>query len=73
MTAGVAFCLGMPGPCGAVCVDNAMYPRYAGTLSISKADLPPDPRVTVVGRIVPEDMVLLDLLAPGREFELVRC
>ncbi len=61
----------LPRPRGAVCVDNAMYPRFAGSLTISKADLPPDPRVNVVGWIVPEDMVLLDLLTPRREFELI--
>lgn len=55
-------------PRGSVTVDNLLYGRYMGELQIALVDLPPDERVNVAGRIVEEDLCLLDCLTPGRPF-----
>lgn len=39
-----------------------MYQRYAGELQITLVDLPPDPRVNVIGTIVEEDLPLLEYI-----------
>ncbi len=61
----------LPRPAATVTIDNDQYQRYAGELQITRGDLPADPRVNVVGRIVPDDRPLLDLLGPRTPFELV--
>ena len=53
---------------GDVTIDNANYGRYMGELQIVLQALPEDERVNVVGRIIDEDMCLLDCLTPGRSF-----
>lgn len=55
-------------PKGTVTVDNVNYARFAGEVQIALRDLPADPRVNVVGRVVEEDLPLLDLLGPGARF-----
>ena len=53
---------------GDITVDNSLFGRYAGEMQIVLRDLPADERVNVVGRIIPEDLCLLDCLEPGRCF-----
>lgn len=53
---------------GDVTIDNLRYGRYAGELQILLQDLPADEKVNVVGRIIDEDLCLLDCLFPGRGF-----
>jgi len=53
---------------GDVTIDNANYGRYMGELQIVLQTLPEDERVNVVGRILDEDMCLLDCMTPGRRF-----
>ena len=57
-------------PRGTVAVDTVLYPRYAGEIHISKVDLPADFRTTVVGRVIDDDLVLLDAIEPRTEFQL---
>lgn len=58
-------------PRGTVTIDNHDYLRYSGELQIALVDLPADPRVNVVGHVVPEDLGLLDLIGPGQGFVLL--
>jgi hypothetical protein len=58
-------------PRGSITIDNRRGARYMGELEIVKNDLPPDPRVNVVGRILPEEMFLLEYLTPGRKFRFL--
>lgn len=55
---------------GDITIDNDRYGRYAGELQIVLTDLPADPRVNVVARIVEQDLCLLDCLEAGRKFRL---
>lgn len=55
-------------PTGAVTIDNQGYLRYSGELQVALADLPADPRVNVVGHVVPEDLPLLRLIGPDDPF-----
>lgn len=57
-------------PRGTVAVDTVLFPRYAGEIHIAKVDLPADFRTTVVGRVVADDLVLLDAIEPRTEFQL---
>ncbi|MCL4424295.1 MAG: MupG family TIM beta-alpha barrel fold protein [Firmicutes bacterium] len=58
----------VPRPRGTVTIDNVSYARFAGELQITLVDLPPDPRVNVVGHILPEDLPLLERIGPGGRF-----
>ena len=58
-------------PAYSITIDNARYPRFAGTLHVVRRDLPADPRVNVVGSVDPADRLLIDLLQPGNRFRFV--
>lgn len=53
---------------GAITLDNEGYLRYMGELQIIKTPQPPDPRVNVVARLLPEEEILIPHLTPGRKF-----
>lgn len=55
---------------GDVTVDNSNFGRYMGELQIVLQDLPTDERVNVIGRIVSEDLCLLECVHPARRFML---
>lgn len=59
-----------PRPKGTVTIDNINYGRYCGELQITLEDLGADPRVNVIGRIVPEDIHLIDMARSGAAFRL---
>ncbi len=59
-------------PAYSVTIDNRAYGRFAGGLNVCLVDLPPDPRVNVIGRIVAEDQSSVDCLRIGDQFELAR-
>lgn len=46
-------------PRGAITIDNERYGRYVGEFEIVKKTLAADPRVNVVGWVVPSDLALL--------------
>lgn len=58
-------------PRGTVTIDNADYLRYSGELQIALFDLPADPRVNVVGEVIPEDLALLEYIGGGQGFVLL--
>lgn len=53
---------------GSVTVDNDLYARYRGELQITLADLPENPKINMLGTVVPEEMMLLDFIKPGKSF-----
>lgn len=57
-------------PRGSVTIDNDLYLRYKGSIHISRRDLAADEKVNVVGQIIQEDLVLLDLIQPGQKYQL---
>lgn len=56
---------------GYVTIDNKAYLDYCGELQICKRDLPQDDRVNVVGRIVEEEIFLLDYINEESQFRLM--
>lgn len=55
---------------GCVTVDNINYLRYMGELQVVLDELPPDERVNIAARIIPEDHTLLRFIGPGQSFRL---
>lgn len=62
---------GLARPRGSVTVDNDRYGRYAGESQLTRIDLPADPRVTVLGQVLPLDLPLIDLLPGGAHLILL--
>lgn len=54
---------------GVITIDNQEYGRYMGELQICKSDLPRDPKVNVIGKVVDSDLGLIELIGPGQKFE----
>lgn len=57
-------------PIGTLTLDTEAYGRYKGELEITLTELPPDPRVLVLGRIPAEELFLLKYLGGGRKFRI---
>ncbi|EPD77063.1 MupG family TIM beta-alpha barrel fold protein [Atopobium sp. oral taxon 199] len=57
-------------PVGTILVSAAEYGRYVGEVSITKKELPLDPRDAVVGRVTASDIPLLSYIHTGRGFTL---
>ena len=55
-------------PAGTVTIDNNLFGRYQGELTITKEHLPPEFRTTVVGHLPEEEVFLLKHLQPGTKF-----
>lgn len=55
---------------GSITLDNQLYGRYMGETQICLTDLPPDKKVNVVARIIPEDRSLLEWCKAGQPFEI---
>lgn len=51
---------------GSLTLDNKLYERYMGEFQISKLDLPADPRVSVMGKVLDYDLDLIDIITPGQ-------
>lgn len=58
-------------PFGAVTLDNAGYPRYAGELQIIKRPQPADPRTNVIAHIRDEERFLIPCIRPGSRFQIL--
>lgn len=60
----------VPRPTGSITVDNQLYGRYQGEIQITKHDLPADPKVNVIGKVVSEDLPLLHFIQGGAKFQI---
>jgi len=56
---------------GDILIDSSLYTRYAGELQIALKDMNNSGKTNVVGRIVPEEIFLLDYLEPWMKFGFV--
>lgn len=56
---------------GCVTIDNSKYLRYCGELQVCKRDLEPDNRVNVVGKVVDEELFLIDFIEDESRFEFI--
>lgn len=55
---------------GSITIDNEHYQRYQGEVQITTRDLPKDRRVNVIGRVVPQDRMLLKWIDGGQRFTI---
>lgn len=55
---------------GSVTIDNGGYGRYSGELQLTRADLPADPRVNVIGKIDPAYLLAADAIPGDGRFVL---
>lgn len=67
----------VPGNCiarerGAITMDNAGYGRYSGEIQMIRSPLKADDRVNVIGHVPENAQLLMDCIAGGRKFALVR-
>lgn len=53
---------------GDVLIDSSLYPRYAGELQIAIKDMKNTGKTNVVGKIVEEELFLLDYVEPWSKF-----
>ncbi|MEN1967383.1 MupG family TIM beta-alpha barrel fold protein [Lentibacillus sp. N15] len=52
---------------GSITIDNDHYGRYAGEIQIARIDLKQDDKVNVIGRIIEQDIPLLDFVGGGNK------
>ncbi|SKA87278.1 hypothetical protein SAMN05428976_10990 [Clostridium sp. USBA 49] len=57
---------------GFITIDNKNYLRYCGELQICKKDLPKDERVNVVGKIIDEEIFLINYIDDETKFRFIR-
>ncbi|ERI93648.1 hypothetical protein HMPREF1982_01630 [Clostridiales bacterium oral taxon 876 str. F0540] len=57
---------------GFITIDNKHYLRYCGELQICKRYLPADARVNVVGKIIDEELFLIEYIDDETRFRFVR-
>ncbi|PGS48092.1 DUF871 domain-containing protein [Bacillus sp. AFS041924] len=57
---------------GSVTIDNELYGRYGGELQIMLTNLPSDEKVNVIGKIIEDDLSLLQYIGAGKKFKLKR-
>ncbi|TDT46040.1 DUF871 domain-containing protein [Fonticella tunisiensis] len=56
---------------GDILIDSSLYTRYAGELQIALKDMKNSGKTNVVGRIVDEEIFLLDYIEPWSKFKFV--
>lgn len=54
---------------GDILIPSSLYERYAGELQVALRDMENSGKTNVVGRIVPEEVYLLDFLRPWQKFK----
>lgn len=53
---------------GDILIDSDLYTKYAGELQVALKDMPNSGKTNVVGKIVPEEIFLLDYIKPWMTF-----
>lgn len=56
---------------GSISIDNDLYMRYKGEIQITRRNLPKDDKVNVIGRVIPEDIPLLNYIEGGSRFRVI--
>ncbi|WP_404444505.1 MupG family TIM beta-alpha barrel fold protein [Sutcliffiella horikoshii] len=58
----------LPRDKGTITIDNNNYGRYAGELQVTRNNLPASEKVNVIGRVVKQDIPLIEMISPGQTF-----
>jgi len=56
---------------GSITLDNHLYGRYMNELQITRRDLEQHDAVNVIGQVMDEDLIYLDLIGSGTAFQFV--
>ena len=56
---------------GDLLIESSLYKRYAGELQIALKDMKNSGKTNVVGRIIDEEIFLIDHLEPWEKFEFI--
>lgn len=56
---------------GDICILNEKYGRYKGELHIILQDMPNEGKINLVGKVLPEEMILLEFIQPWKPFALI--
>lgn len=57
---------------GCITMDNKLYGRYSGEIQMIRGEFPADDRVNVIGHVPENAWLLMECIAGGRKFTLVR-
>ncbi|MBC1373337.1 DUF871 domain-containing protein [Listeria booriae] len=57
-------------PSGAITVDNVLFGRYQGEISIARKDLPADPKTNTIGHLTDQARLFLPFIGPGQRIQL---
>ncbi|WP_428908861.1 DUF871 domain-containing protein [Niallia sp. Krafla_26] len=55
---------------GSITIDNEQYGRYQGEMQITKVSLKADEKVNVIGKVIDEDLPLLNYIKGGDKFQI---
>ena len=56
---------------GSISIGNSEYLRYSGELEIARKELNMEPKVNIVGYVIPSDIKYLDYITDGMGFKLI--
>ncbi len=56
---------------GSISIGNSEYLRYSGELEIARRDLDKEPKVNIIGYVMPSDIKYLDYITDGMGFKLI--
>nr|WP_277620185.1 DUF871 domain-containing protein [Listeria cornellensis] len=57
-------------PIGSILIDNNLFGRYQGEITIALRDLPVEPKTNNIGHVTPESIGLLPFVKPGQALQL---
>ncbi|MBA3927440.1 MupG family TIM beta-alpha barrel fold protein [Listeria rustica] len=57
-------------PIGSILIDNNLFGRYQGEITIALCDLPIESKINNIGRITPDSIAILPFIKPGQTFQL---
>jgi hypothetical protein len=57
---------------GDILIDSSLYARYAGELQVALKDMKNTGKTNVVGRIVEQELFLLDFIEPWSKFGFIQ-
>lgn len=57
-------------PIGSILVDNNLFGRYQGEITIALRNLPVEPKTNNIGQITPESIAIIPFIKPGQALQL---
>ncbi|WP_430535563.1 MupG family TIM beta-alpha barrel fold protein [Listeria rocourtiae] len=57
-------------PIGSILIDNQLFGRYQGEITIATCDLPNEPKSNTIGQLTPDSIAILPFIKPGQVLRL---